>query len=363
MGDLGEATHVSQTTPELKNVLITGNEGYIGCVLTALLVGRGYHVTGFDTGAFRDVAMVPREAEAHVQVTKDIRDAEPSDFAGIDAVIHLAALSNDPLGSLNPAATHAINHHATVRVAVAAREAGVRRFLFSSSCSMYGVSTEDLVSESASFNPQTPYAEAKVAAERDLRALADDRFSPVYLRNATVFGISPRMRLDLVVQNLVAYGQLFGTITILSDGTPWRPLVHVRDVAEAFRLFLELPRDQVHNQAFNIGHQDNNLQVRDIAGMVKDVVPGTNIEIRNESPGDTRSYRVGFQRAYAAGYAPRLRVLDGVKEIHDTFSRVGLTRDDFTSDAYITLKRYERLMAEGMLDSELRFQRPRQGVR
>ncbi len=342
---------------------MTGNQGYIGSVLTEVLVGHGYRVIGLDSGVFRDVAFVPRQVEAQVQITKDIRDVAPADFEAVDAVIHLAALSNDPLGSLAPGATYEINHRATLRVAEAAKAAGVQRFLFSSSCSLYGVSSESFVSESASFNPQTPYAEAKVAAERDLRALADHRFSPVYLRNATVFGISPRMRLDLVVQNLVAYGYLFGTITILSDGTPWRPLVHVRDVADAFRLFLELPREQVHDQAFNIGHRDNNLQICEIARMVQEAIPGTTIEIKNENPSDKRSYRVSFDRAYAAGYRPRYGVPQGVQEIHQTFRSVNFSPEAFQSDAYITLKRYQRLLAEGHLDSELRlspsFQRTR----
>jgi len=341
-------------TATQKTVLVTGNEGYIGSVLTDVLVGAGYQVVGLDSGVFRDVSFVPRKAHAHVQITKDIRDAEPSDFKGVDAVMHLAALSNDPLGSLNPEATYAINHRATIRVAQAAKDAGVPRFLFSSSCSMYGVSKEDFVTETAGFNPQTPYAEAKVAAEQDLRALASDGFSPIYLRNATAFGISPRMRLDLVVQNLIAYGVLFRTITILSDGTPWRPLVHVRDIAEAFRFFLEQPREKVHNEAYNIGHKDNNVQVRDIAAMVKDVVPNTNVEIKNENPTDTRSYRVSFDRVYGLGWRPQVQVLDGVREIYDAFQRVGLTKADFESDSYITLKRYQRLMREGRLDQDLK---------
>ncbi len=336
-------------------VLVTGNEGYIGSVLTEVLAARGYRVVGYDNGAFRDVAFVPRKGAIDRQITKDIRDAEPGDFEGVDAVAHLAALSNDPLGSINPAATHAVNHHATVRLAECAKAAGVRRFLFSSSCSMYGVSTASFVTEDATFNPQTAYAEAKVGAERDLRALADDRFSPVYLRNATAFGISPRMRLDLVVQNLLGYGYLNGVITILSDGTPWRPLVHARDIAEAFRHFLELPTERVHNQPFNIGHKENNLQIRDIARMVQEALPETKIEIRNENPTDTRSYRVSFDRAYAAGFAPRYTVADGIREIRDTFRQVGFTARDFESDAYITIKRYQRLQAEGRLDADLRF--------
>ena len=363
MGNLGEAHAVSRDMQQPATVLVTGNEGYIGSVVTEVLAQHGYRVVGLDSGVFRDVAFVPRTVSPHRQLTRDIRDVEPADFEGVDAVIHLAALSNDPLGSLNPAATHAVNHRATVRVAQAAKAAGVRRFLFSSSCSMYGVSAQEFVTESAAFNPQTAYAEAKVAAERDLRALADDRFSPVYLRNATVFGISPRMRLDLVVQNLVAYGFLHGTITILSDGTPWRPLVHVRDVAEAFRLFLELPRARVHDQAFNSGHRDNNLQIRDIARMVQQALPGTAIEIKNENPSDTRSYRVSFDRAYAAGLTPAFTVSDGVREIHEAFRRVQFSDADFQSDAYITLKRYQRLQREGRIDADLRLVTTPQGSR
>ncbi len=335
-------------------VLVTGNEGYIGSVLTDLLVGAGYRVVGYDSGVFRDVALVPRKHTAQRQITKDVRDAEPGDFAGVDAVVHLAALSNDPLGFLRPEVTHDVNHRATIRVAGAAKAAGVRRFLFSSSCSMYGVSSKDLVDEGAEFHPQTPYAEAKVAAERDLRGLADDRFSPTYLRNATAFGISPRMRLDLVVQNLVAYGYLFGTITILSDGTPWRPLVHVADIAEAFRFFMTQPREQIHDRAFNVGHPDNNLQVKDIAALVQVALPSTQIEIKNETAGDTRSYRVDFGRAVGLGYRPTMRVADGIAEILAAFQAVKLTKDDFQSDRYITLKRYERLLAEGRMDPELR---------
>ncbi len=343
-------------TESPRSVLVTGNDGYIGSILTDVLVDYGYRVTGLDNGVFRDVAFVPRAHAPQAQITKDIRDAEPSDFHGVDAVIHLAALSNDPLGSLNPTATHAVNHRATVRLAQAAKAAGVQRFLFSSSCSMYGVSTQDFVTEDTAFNPQTAYAEAKVAAERDLRALADTHFSPVCLRNATAFGVSPRMRLDLVVQNLLAYGYLNGVITILSDGTPWRPLVHIRDISEAFRLFLELPREIVHNQAFNIGHRENNLQVKDVAALVQEALPHTRIEIKNENPADNRSYRVSLERVYGAGFRPRHTVRDGVRETLEAFRRVKLSAADFTSDAYITLKRYQRLMREGRMDADLRLQ-------
>ena len=336
-------------------VLVTGNEGYIGSVLTDRLLELGHRVIGLDTGAFRDVAFLRPRHAPHVQITKDIRDAEAADFAGVDAVVHLAALSNDPLGSLRPQATHAINHHATVRVAEAARKAGVSRFLFSSSCSMYGVQSDGLVDEDAPLHPQTPYAEAKVAAERDLARLADSGFTPVFLRNATVFGISPRLRLDLVVQNLAAWGYTTGTIAILSDGTPWRPLVHVEDVAEAFRVFLEAPRDAVHGRAFNVGHPDNNVQVRDIAAMVREELPECRVDIRNENPADNRSYRVAFDRALALGFRPRRNVADGAREVVAAFRAAPLVRADLDSDAYVTLSRYRRLMAEGVLDDELRL--------
>ncbi len=336
-------------------VLVTGNEGYIGSVLAPKLAEQGHKVTGLDLGIFKDVAFVPRPPAPLTQIYKDIRDITHADLSGFDAIIHLAGLSNDPLGALNPEVTFDINHRATVELAKNAKKAGVPRFLFSSSCSMYGVANKDLVDEAASFDPQSAYAKAKVLAERDLLLLADDSFCPVFLRNSTVFGISPRTRLDLIVQNLAAYGYLNKVITILSDGTPWRPQVHVQDVAEAFAFFLTLPPEAVSGQAYNIGRNENNLQIKDIAGMVQAALPGTSIEIKNQNPADNRSYKVDFSKLASIGCAPRWSVSDGIAEVLAVFKKNGFSNDDFISDRYITIKRYQNLMASGTLDSDLRI--------
>lgn len=336
-------------------ILVTGNEGYIGSVLTEKLVEKGYEVVGLDLGIFKDVQFVPQKSEPHFQIHKDIRDVEARDLQGIDAIIHLAALCNDPLGNLNPEITYEINYRASVNLAKIAKMAGVKRFLFSSSCSMYGISKQEFVTEEAVFNPQTPYAESKVKAENEIYQLADENFSPIFLRNATVFGISPRMRLDLVVQNLVAYGYLFGIITVLSDGTPWRPLIHIQDAAEAFCFLLEAPQEKIHNRAFNVGHKENNVQIRTIAEMIQSVMPNTKIEIKNESPFDGRSYKVDFSKIYSLGFIPKYTLLDGVKEIYETFKKVNFSKNDFEFDGYITLKRYQKMSELGKMDNSFRI--------
>jgi nucleoside-diphosphate-sugar epimerase len=340
---------------KIKKVLVTGNEGYIGCVLTETLIKRGYEVTGLDLGIFKDIQFIPKEIKPHHQIYKDIRDIKRQDLKGIDAVIHLAALCNDPLGNLNPEATIEINYKASVNLAKLAKIEGVKRFLFASSCSMYGISKQEFVTEEADLNPQTPYAESKILAEKEISQLADDKFSPIFLRQATVFGVSPRMRLDLVVQNLVAYGYLFGVITILSDGTPWRPLIHIQDVADAFCLLLEVPRELIHNQAFNVGHKDNNVQIKTIAKMVQSMIPNSKIEIKNETPSDKRSYKVDFSKIYSLGFKPKFTVLDGIKEIYKTFQEVNFNKNDFESDKYFTLKRYQKMITLGIMDKNLRL--------
>jgi len=340
---------------KIKNVLVTGNEGYIGCVLTEKLVKNGYLVTGLDLGIFKDVQFISKKIKPHRQIYKDIRDIKKQDLRGIDAVIHLAALCNDPLGDLNPHATFEINHKASVNLAKLAKLAKVKRFLFASSCSMYGISEKEFVNEEAEFNPQTSYAESKILAEKEISQLADENFSPIFLRQATVFGVSPRMRLDLVVQNLVAYGYLFKTITILSDGTPWRPLIHIQDITSAFCLFLKSPRELIHNQAFNVGHKENNIQIKTIAEMVCSVIPNSKIEIKNESPSDKRSYRVDFSKIYSLGFNPQFTVLDGIKEIYKTFQEVNFTESDFNSDKYFTLRRYQKMIDLGKMDRNLRI--------
>lgn len=325
----------------MEKILVTGNEGYIGCVLTDKLVDLGYEVIGLDIGIFKDSRFVPRGKAPTTQLYKDVRQVEKRDLKDICAIIHLAGLSNDPLGSLNPELTYAINYRASVNLAKIAKTAGVKRFFFSSSCSNYGVSSGGLVNEESLFNPQSAYAESKVRAEKDISLLADSSFSPTFLRNATVFGISPRMRMDLVVQNLAAYGYLNGVITILSDGLPWRPLVHIEDVSDALCFLLKAPRESIHNQAFNVGHKENNIQVKTIAEMVRSAMPGTRIEVKNEVPSDSRSYQVDFSKIYSLGFSPTRTVEDGVREICEIFKAISFSKEDFESDYYITLKRYQ----------------------
>lgn len=337
------------------NVLLTGNQGYIGSVLTRKLYEHGHGVIGFDTGIFRDAAFASARVPAHRQIYKDVRDVTLGDLQGIDVVIHLAALSNDPLGHFKPEITYEINWRASVRLAELAKQAGVKRFLFSSSCSLYGAAGDDSVTEESAFNPQTPYAESKVYAERDIAKLADDNFFPVFLRNATVFGISPRLRLDLVVQDLTLRGYLDGVITILSDGTPWRPLIHVEDVCDAFLLLMQAPQEQVGNQSFNVGRNENNLQVRDIAEMVRVSLPDTRIEIKNENPSDTRSYRVDFSKIWNLGFRPRYYVADGINQIVAAFRHVNFSSNQREFDQYHTLKRYQHLIASGIMDEMLRI--------
>ena len=339
----------------MKNILVTGNEGYIGCILTEKLLEKGYKVTGFDLGIFKDAAFIPKKNKPTRQIYKDIRDVEIADLREIDAIIHLAGLSNDPVGHLNPQLTNQINFEASVKLAKLAKSARIEKFLFSSSCSMYGISGQESVSESSAFNPQTPYAKAKAMVEEEVSKLADDKFCPVFLRNSTVFGISPRMRLDLVVQNLSACGYLSGVITILSDGSPWRPLIHIDDLTEAFCFLLEFPKEKVNNQAFNIGKKENNVQIKTVAEMVKSIIPNTSVEIKNENPGDARSYKVDFSKIYALGFTPQFTVLDGIKEIYKTFKKINFTKEDFQSSNYITLKKYQELMKNKQMDENLRL--------
>lgn len=339
----------------MKNILVTGNEGYIGCILTEKLLEKRYEVIGFDSGIFKDAAFVSKKNKPTKQIYKDIRDIEIADLRGVDAVIHLAGLSNDPVGYVNPQLTHQINFEASVKLAELSKSLGIERFLFSSSCSMYGISGQEFVSESSVLNPQTPYAKAKAMVEEEVSKLADDKFCPIFLRNSTVFGISPRMRMDLVVQNLVAYGYLFNVITILSDGSPWRPLIHINDLVEAFCFLLEFPKGKVDNQTFNIGKKENNIQIKTIAEMIKSVIPNTKIEIKNENPSDARSYKVDFSKIYSLGFTPQFTVLDGIKEMYETFKKVNFTKEDFESSDYITLKKYQELIKNGQMDENFRL--------
>lgn len=335
-------------------VLVAGDRGYIGAILVPILQAAGHHVDGLDLGLYEGCDLGP--ALSGGWQARDIRDVTPAELADYDAVICLAALSNDPLGHLNPAATHSVNLDGTLRLAEAAKKAGAERFLFASSCSLYGASGSAAVAEDGEMLPVTPYGETKVLAERALSLLADDSFSPTYLRNATAYGASPRLRLDIVVNNLTAVAMTTGQVRLESDGTPWRPLVHVRDIAAAFSAMLIAPRELVHDQAFNVGRSADNVQVRDIAEMVRGAVPGSRLSFAEGAGPDLRNYRVDF--AKLADTFPGLRLswttATGVAELVDAYTEHGLTYQDFTSSRYVRLRRINELLAAGQLDPMLR---------
>ena len=343
-------------------VLVTGHDGYIGAVLVPMLQEANHQVVGFDTYLFADCVFgtdVSREVPA---LHKDIRDVQAADLQGFDAVIHLAALSNDPLGDLNADCTYAINHRATVRLAQLAKEAGVARFLFSSSCSLYGLSDgQAMLQEDAPFNPVTPYGTSKIRVEQDVTLLADEHFSPTFLRNATAYGFSPKLRADLVVNNLVGLAYTTGEILISSDGTPWRPLVHIEDISRAFLAALHAPRERVHNHAFNVGLTTENYQIRDIARMVEDIVPGARISYAEGGGPDPRCYRVNCEKIARVlpEFTPQWTVQRGIEELYAAYQAHALTFDEFMGDKYLRIKHIKTLQHDGLLDSDLRWRKKR----
>lgn len=339
-----------------RRALITGHDGYIGSVMTRSFLEHGYDVVGLDTGYFRECILVPELAQVPT-IRRDIRDLVPDDIKGFDAIVHLAALSNDPIGNLRADWTEEINARSSLRLAELAREAGVPRFLFSSSCIMYGMSAAAVVTEDSPFDPQTEYARSKVKAERAIAQLADDRFSPTFLRNGTIYGLSPRMRFDTVLNNLVGAAVTTGKVTLHSDGKPWRPVVHVQDVARAFLAVLDAPLADVHNQAFNTGADHLNHQIIELAEIVIKTVPGSVLEVLAQPGADQRTYRADFSK-FARTFPSfdfQWTARSGAEELCRAFTHIGLDHPGFTDRRFTRLRWLRHLLDSGRLDATLRW--------
>lgn len=337
-------------------VLVTGNHGYIGAILAPMLEKAGHELVGLDSDLFI-TCTYGEWIDTIPTIHKDIRDIQPADLQGFDAVLHLAGLSNDPLGDLNPDLTLAINYQASYRLAELAKQAGVRRYIFSSSCSNYGAAGDDYLDETSAFNPVTPYGKSKVLVEQNVSKLADDRFSPTFLRNATAYGVSPFLRFDLVLNNLVAWAYTTGKIMMKSDGTPWRPIVHIEDISRAFISALNAPVEKVHNQAFNVGQTSENYRVRDLAMIVKEVMPECEVSFAADAGPDKRNYRVNCDKIQRVlpEFKPQWTARRGVEELFTSYQRLGLKLDDFEGPRYKRISHIKQLIQDGMLDASLRW--------
>jgi nucleoside-diphosphate-sugar epimerase len=338
-------------------VLLTGNLGYIGTVMTPMLIAAGHVVCGYDCDLYARCTFGPASGITPVPTTfKDIRDATVEDFRGFDAVIHLAGLSNDPLGDFQPELTDEINHRGSVNAARLAREAGVKRFLFASSCSNYGAGGSDMLAEGGALNPVTPYGRSKVDGEVGIRALASESFTPVFLRPATAFGVSPRLRFDLVINNLVAWACSTGKVHLKSDGSPWRPVAHIEDISRAFIAALEAPREVVHCEAFNVGRTSENYQVKDLAKIVGEVVAGCSVELAKGAGPDTRNYRVSFEKIARVlpAFQPRWTARTGAEQLRNAFIAEGVTLAEFEGPKYQRIAHIKELIRTGVLTRDLR---------
>ena len=336
------------------NILVTGAEGYIGSVLAPYLIERGHSVTGLDTGFYREGWLYhPDNPKSAACINKDLRRVSEEDLAGMDAVVHLAELSNDPLGQHNPALTYTINHRGTLALAEKCIKAGIQRFVYTSSCSVYGAGSGEYKNEQSETNPQTAYAKCKTFVERDLSAMASDDFSPTFLRNATAYGAAPRMRFDLVLNNLAGYAWTTKEIKMTSDGTPWRPLVHVRDIAHAIACTLEAPRQLVHREIFNVGSSSANYQIREIAQIVADRFPGCKLTF-GTSDGDNRSYRVCFDKIHSGlpGFGCQHDVATGARELLELFQRIDMSLETFNYRPYTRLKQLQYLLQTDQIDEQ-----------
>jgi nucleoside-diphosphate-sugar epimerase len=337
-------------------VLVTGSKGYIGAVMVPILEKAGHEVVGLDTDYYRNCTF-GTWVQKNPTIFKDLREVEAKDLEGFDAIVHLAALSNDPLGDLDPDLTFDINFHASVHLAKLAKQVGIQRYVFSSSCSNYGAAGDNLVKEDSTLNPVTAYGRSKVLTEQEVSKLADDSFSPTFLRSATAYGVSPRLRFDIVLNNLVAWAFTTGKVHIKSDGTPWRPIVHIEDISAAFLAALKAPREKVHNQAFNVGRNDENYRIREIAEIVKETVPGCEIEFAKDAGPDLRCYRADFGKIHSTlpDFKPSWTARKGAQQLYETYKMVGLKLEDFEGPRYRRIDNIKGLMAQGKLDSSLRW--------
>jgi nucleoside-diphosphate-sugar epimerase len=337
-------------------VLVTGHLGYIGCVLTPMLIEHGHEVRGLDSDIYRNCTFMG-SVPAVPSICKDVRDVTEDDLHGVEAVIHLAGLSNDPLGDYRPSLTEDINFKGSVRMAEMAKRAGVERFIFASSCSNYGAAGDDFLTETANFNPVTPYGESKVKVEQAVKPLASASFSPTFLRASTAYGTSPRLRFDLVVNNLTAWAFTTGRVYIKSDGSPWRPLVHVEDIARAYLSTLEAPREIVHGRAFNVGQTSENYRIREVAELVEKIVPNCEIEFAADGGPDKRCYRVDCNEISRTihTFKPQWTVERGIRQLYETYREVGLDLADFEGARFQRIAHVKHLLAKSQIDDDLRW--------